>query len=92
MSDDAYLLGKLDERKVIAHYLVVRAGRALLNGGNVPWWAFYRRARHRWAAVGHAIIAREIESGDHVTDQAVWLVELKDGVIIGRCAERENAA
>jgi hypothetical protein len=83
-----YLLGSIDERKAVSHYLTVRAARALYHGTQLPWWAAIRRAKAKWSAVAHAVAAKEIEEAAHVSDQAVWLVEINDGVIFGREGHR----
>lgn len=84
----AYLLGQLDERKAVSRYLAVRAARALANGATLPWWAFIRRKKAMWSGFGAALAAKDIEEAEHVTDQAVWVIDLKDGIIIGREAFR----
>ena len=80
----AYLVGTLDERKAISRFLTVRAARALYRASSLPWWQFWQRRRTTWSAVGLTIAAREIESGEHVEDNAVWVVDIKEGVICAR--------
>ena len=84
----AFVVGALDERRAVSRFLVVRAARALVNTSKLPWWAFRRRRIGYLSANVHAQIATEIENGQHVTDQAVWLVDLDGGIIIGREAFR----
>lgn len=86
----AYVLGRLDERQAISRFLTVRAARAMVFADDLPWWTFRRRQAH-WSAVGHAVAAREIEEGKHVTEQAVWVVELDRGFIVGREAFQRDS-
>lgn len=84
----AFVVGALDERRAVSRFLTVRAARALVNTSKLPWWAFRRRRIGYLSAVIEAHIAKMIEDAQHVTDQAVWLVDLDGGVIIGREAFR----
>ncbi len=84
----AFVVGAMDERQAVSRFLTVRAARALVNTSKLPWWDFRGRRAGKLSAIVHAQIAKEIEDAQHVTDQAVWLLDLNGGVIIGREAMR----
>jgi len=89
--DKPYIVGALDERKAVVHYLTVRAGRAALRHERLPWWAFKQRALARWSAAGCVIAAQEIEQALHVEEQSLWLVNIDEGVILAREASRRDS-
>lgn len=74
----------------MTRFLAIRSARAAVHGASLPWWAYRRRRLARLTAAANALAAKEIEEAQHIEDQAVWVVELSGGFIIGREAFRRD--